>query len=80
MLLSDVWSDLRETAYVIRKGGKSSSPVHCYCHSQENPCQTPYPYMWPYWRWRTTVSKISYFPDCEAPLSAMPLQFLGCVV
>ena len=41
MLLSDVRSDLRETAYVIRNGGKSSIPVHYYCHSRENPCQTP---------------------------------------
>ena len=56
MLLSDVWSDLRETAYVIRKGGKSSIPVHYYCHSQENPCQTPYPYTWPYWQRITIVS------------------------
>ena len=56
MLLSDVWTDLRETAYVIRKGDKSSSPVHCYCHSQGNPCQTPYAYMWPYWQWIRTVS------------------------
>ena len=25
---------------MIRKSGKSSSPVHCYCHLQENPYQT----------------------------------------
>ena len=56
MLLSDVRSDLRETAYVIRNGGKSSIPVHYYCHSQENPCQTPYPYTWPYWQRITIVS------------------------
>ena len=56
MLLSDVWSGLRETAWVIRKSGNSSSPVHCYCHSRGNPCQTPYPYMWPHWQRITTVS------------------------